>query len=216
MRKLKTPGNLAAVPPPDESKPNAVETSRKLVDAMEKADKEERISAARAAVFENANAAKERPMTEPMRRIIESQFLREEDIVREHRELEERLKTSNKVGHQAHELEESEVNARRAFKLWITFKQMTLEWEMDNRVVFTDMREQATKALQREKEQGYRSKQITDADVSNMMATMFPDEWRAQEIKRSRAHSTEKSLEHLVEMWGAKVRSLGTLVGRGR
>lgn len=214
MRKLKTPG-LAAVPPP-QSSGDVVDTSRKLVDAIEKGDKEERINSARAAVFESANAAKEKPMPELMRKVIESSFLPYEHLLSEHKELEELLDSSKKVGHQAALLESAETCARRAFKLWISFKQMTLEWEMDNRIVFSSMREEATKALHREKEQGYRSKQITDADVNNMIATMFPDEWRAQEIKRSLAHGTEKSLEHLVEMCNFKVKSLGTLVGKGR
>jgi dsRNA-specific ribonuclease len=89
-------------------------------------------------------------------------------------------------------------------------------WEMDNAVIFGAMWNEASKALQREKDQGYRSKQITDKDVEAMVGTMFPDEWRAQEVRRLRAKHTEKSLEHLVEMWGSKCRSLNTLVGKGR
>ena len=79
MRKLKSPGNAATVPTPPEST-SVVETSKKLVKAIETADREERISAARTAVFENANSAKERPMKAPMSQVIERQFIRDEDI----------------------------------------------------------------------------------------------------------------------------------------
>lgn len=218
MRKLKTLGDTAAVvsPPSPPSSGQIVDVSHKLVVAMESADRESRVHSARAAVFESNNAAKERPMPDAMQQVIERQFIRHEDIVTEHRELETLLDTAKKVGHQANALEEAEKNARRAFKLWITFRQMTLEWEMDNRIIFSDMRDAANKNLHEEKKSGFRSKQITDADVENEIASCFPDEWRAQEIKRSQAHKAEKSLEHLVEMWGSKCRSLGTLVGKGR
>jgi hypothetical protein len=152
-----------------------------------------------------------------MARIVESHFDSFDGIEKEHRELEELLDTSaRKPGHQADALEKSEALARRAMRLYLKFRQMRFEWEQDNQILFSNMRVEATRALQREKEQGFRSKQITDADVATMCATMFPDEVRVQEAQRNRASLTEKSLEHLVEMWSSKCRSLGTIVGKGR
>jgi len=213
MRKLKDKAADAAVPPSPESE---AAVSEKLSDAIAKGDKESRVSAARAAVFESANAPKETPMAVPMRRIIEAEFDTDTDLVAEKERLEDLLDSSNKPGHQANALEQAETNARKAFRLLIRFREMHAAWEMDNAVIFSAMRIEAEKALQREKEQGYRSKQITDKDVESMVSTMFPDEYRVQEIRRLRAKQTEKSLDHLVEMWGSKCRSLNTLVGKGR
>lgn len=216
MRKLKEPGIL---PPPEDSKPDVETASAALVNAIKLAEQEERaehVSAARAAVFENPHAAKEKPMPAAMSQIVASSFLKEEDMVAEKKELEELLDSSKKIGHQANSLAKAEFEARRAFKLWISFKDMALKWELDNQVVFSDMKNAANKALQDEKDAKLRSKMITDADLNLMCATMFPDEWRAQEIRRARAKAAEKSLEHLVEMYGSYCRSLGTLVGKGR
>ena len=209
MRKLKPQD----VPPAPDSV-GAVST--KLSTAIEKGDKESRVSAARAAVFESANATKETPMAVPMRRIIEAEFDTDTDLVAEKERLEDVLDSSNRQGHQASALEQAETNARKAFRLLIRFRKMHAEWEMDNSTIFSAMRIEAEKALQREKEQGYRSKQITDKDVEAMISTMFPDEYRAQEVRRLEAKQTEKSLEHLVDMCGSKCKSLNTLVGKGR
>ena len=193
------------------------DVSKKLAQTMEDAEKEAKLSAARAAVFENPYAAKEHPMPTPMRRIVEHHFDDDEtDIAVEHKALEKLLDSSERVGHQSNALEQAETNARRAMKLYLRFRQARFEWEQDNKVVFSSMRIEATKALQAEKQSGTRSKQITDADVETMCASLFPDEMRAQEVRRNKAHLTEKSLEHLVEVWSSKCRSLNALVGKGR
>lgn len=202
------------VPPAQSS---VADVSKKLAQTMEDAEKEAKLSAARAAVFENPYAAKEHPMPTPMRRIVEHHFDDDEtDIAVEHKALEKLLDSSERVGHQSNALEQAETNARRAMKLYLRFRQARFEWEQDNKVVFSSMRIEATKALQAEKQSGTRSKQITDADVETMCASLFPDEMRAQEVRRNKAHLTEKSLEHLVEVWSSKCRSLNALVGKGR
>ena len=218
MRKIKEPQPEApVVPPPPES--SVADLSGKLNSASEKADKADRVLAARAAVFESANAVKEVPQSEVMRKIVSFQMGDDTDaasIVRDMRDLESELDSTNKQGFQVNALEHVESQARRAFKLLIRYRELHQAWEMDNSVIFGSMWGEAAKALQREKDQGYRSKQITDKDVEAMVSTMFPDEWRSQEVKRLRAKQTEKSLEHLVEMWSSKCRSLGLLVGKGR
>lgn len=156
-------------------------------------------------------------MAPAMERIVVSAFGGNDlDLAKEQKELEAALDTSTDVGRQAHALERAETNARRAFRLLISYREMYAAWEADNAVFFGAMWSEAQKALQAEKDNGKRSKQITDRDVEMMAAVTFPDEWRAQEIKRLRAKQTEKSLEHLVEMWSSKCRSLNALVGKGR
>ncbi len=196
---------------------DSVETSRKLQQALEESARESKIGAARAAVFDSANAVKEVPFPPVAARIVETHFDESVDIDKEHQQLEAALDSADtKPGHQVHELERAEHNARRAFKLYLRFRQLRDEWEQDNRVLFASMREEAQRTLQHEKDTKQRSKQITDADVEHVCALMFPDEMRAQERQRNRARLTEKSLEHLAEMWSSKARSLGVLVSKGR
>lgn len=213
MRKLKEKKPDPSAPPATES---IADVSGKLVDALSRGDKADSVSAARAGVFDSANAPKEVAMPRVMARIVEMEFEDGTDLVKEKVRLEEALDTTSKLGQQANALEQAEVNARAAFKLLIRFREMHQAWERDNATIFATSWNEASLTLQREKDKGFRSKQITDKDVEMMVATMFPDEWKSQEIKRLRAKSTEKSLEHLVEMWSSKCRSLNALVSKGR
>jgi len=130
--------------------------------------------------------------------------------------LEAHLDTTEKTGRQVHELERAERNARKACSLLLRYRMMHADWEKQNSTIFSSMWIEATKALQAEKDAKTRSKQITDRDVEMMCASMFADEWTAQESRRMRAKLTEKSMEHLVEMWSSKCRSLNALVSKGR
>ncbi len=78
------------------------------------------------------------------------------------------------------------------------------------------MRAEATRELQKDKDSGKRSKQITDADVDSMCAMLHPDEYKAQEVRRREVKVMEESMAHLTEMWGSKCRSLQTMVGKQR
>lgn len=198
--------------------PEVKEVSEKLLEAIATADHNERKSAARAAVFESANATKETPQPVTMKKIIEIQMGNGENetLIVDMKELENELDSTNRPGHQIHALEKAEANARNAFRLLIRYKEMHQTWEMDNAVLFASMWAEASKSLHQEKADGHRSKQITDKDVETMVYSMFPDEYRTQEIRRLRAKQTEKSLEHLVEMWSSKCRNLGLLVNKGR
>lgn len=221
MRKLKDEKKQ-----PDEGGPGAplaVDESKKVADklvgALVAGEKQAGVQSARAFVFENHNAPKEAPMHPAMTRIVELEMGDGDDpeaLVKDKRYLEDQLDSSDKPGHQVAQLERAEHNARRAFRLLIQYRQMQHHWEKDNATVFSAIWYEATKALQREKDQGHRSKQITDKDVEMMCANMFPDEWRAVEVKSMRSKQTEKSLEHLVEMWTSKCRSLKSLVEKGR
>jgi hypothetical protein len=212
MRKLKT----------EDPKPNVDEAKKvadQLMDAITTADKQSNVQSARAAVFQSSNAPKEQPMPTAMRKIVEMEMgdgETAESMIADKLMLEDELDSSNKVGHQVQQLERAELNARKAFRILIRYRQLHTAWERDNATVFSSIWYEASKALQREKDLGNRSKQITDKDVDMMCASMFPDEWRENEVKALRAKQTEKSLEHLVEMWTSKCRSLKSLVEKGR
>ena len=113
-------------------------------------------------------------------------------------------------------LDEAERYARIAHKLWISGKLEKKRWELDNDVVFGAMRSEANRSLQREKENGLRSKLITDADVESRCATMFCDEWRAQEVARYKVHLMVDSLGNLAELWVSRCKSLQVILSKQR
>lgn len=102
-----------------------------------------------------------------------------------------RIRKSLRVGERRSEhgyLQRSLDEARKlsydAHRLYVTAKLELERWERENEVVFGAMWNDANRVLQVDKANGSRSKQITDADVRATCATLFPDEWKAQENKR--------------------------------
>lgn len=188
------------------------ETSKKLQEELDRNQpKSERIE------FDRANAPKEKPLDPQFERIVESVF------VDKPFEIYQALEAKLRVGDQRTDhgsvnkaLDEAESNARLAYKLYCTAKIERERWEMDNDVIFGAMRAEATRLLQREKEQGLRSKQITDADVDSTCATMFADEWRHQQTKRKKVDLMVKSMENLSELWLSKCRSLNAMLSKQR
>ena len=165
----------------------------------------------------SANAPKEKGLRDDLGRIVETIYVK--DIFAEWKALEAALELGEKRSEHAHAqaaLDKAAGLAYRAHRLYLTARAAREAWEMENEVVFGAMWSAATRDLQQEKEQGLRSKQITDADVKNRVATMFPDEYRAQETRRRDVEFTVKSLERLAEIWMGRQRDLQALVGKQR
>ncbi len=165
----------------------------------------------------NVNKASEDPVPADMQRIVDAVFV--EDPWPTYQKLEKALRIGEKrsdFGTLQAALDDAETNARLAHRLWITAKVAREEWEAENQVVFGAMRAQATAQLQREKDQGARSKQITDADVGMMAAAMFQDEWTAQEGRRRKFEAMADSMKNLAECWMYRVKSIGVLHGKQR
>jgi hypothetical protein len=167
--------------------------------------------------FGNANQSKLKPLSSDFERITESVFL--EHPLETYKQLEADLRVGterNDHGSLMKALDNAETNARKAHKLWMTAKLAESTWEMDNALVFAAMRMEANKTLTREKEQGLRPKQITDADVDAMCAALFSAEWAAQEVKRKKVHAMSRSMENLNEMWMSRCRSLNAMLSKQR
>lgn len=169
--------------------------------------------------FDSANRRQgERPLRPDMQRIVETITLEEEiDVVWK------RLEQSLQIGERRSEsgvlleaLDEAETNARVAHRLYITAQILFDEWELENGPIFGKMRDDATRSLQREKDEGTRSKQITDADIEARCAYLFEDEWRTQQMRRKKSKYTVDSLKDLVEKWSSRCKSLQTLYGKAR
>lgn len=164
-----------------------------------------------------ANRGAEVPIDPKMQHIIEALVI--EDPMGTWEKLEKALRVGenrSEFGVLAKGLDEAEVNARLAHRLWMTTKIEHQRWELENEVVFGAMRSEATAHLQKEKDKGLRSKQITDADVSAACGIIYPDEWRSQETKRRKFEAMVKSMENLTECWMSRCRSLQTMHGKQR
>jgi hypothetical protein len=147
----------------------------------------------------------------------------EKVFVRNPEELADRLEAALTIGDRRTDygsmmryLDEAERNARDAHRLWQTAIAERKRWEADNEVVWATMRSQATRALQHEKEEKSRSKQITDADVESRMATLFPDQYRRSERSRVRMKAMVDSMQNLAEVWLLRIRTLQTILSKQR
>lgn len=119
-------------------------------------------------------------------------------------------------GDLADALDEAERNALDAVQLLANAKAAHDAFELDSKVIWGAMREQAVADLQAQKESGSRSKQITNDDIEAVMATKFPDEYRDLELKRGRARRTVAALEQLADISRDRARDLRAFVGKAR
>ena len=137
----------------------------------------------------------------------------------EYDRLEQALRLGEKRVEPAHvlkALDEAESNLMAAARLYQNAKHERERWELENAAVFADMRNSATRSLQKEKADGERTKQITDADVLARIAEQFPDEWADQQLRRDRTERTVSLFSTLLEAWQSRCRTLQTIYGKAR
>ena len=150
-------------------------------------------------------------------RIVETLVI--EDPWEQYRKLERLLRAGPKRtdrGTMLRRLDEAESCARLAHRLYMNAMLERRRWELDNQVISSACREKAKATLQRDKESGEHSKQITDEDVLTRAALLFPDEYRATENKYARVKRMVDSMEHLSRMWESRCRTLATFVTKMR
>lgn len=153
---------------------------------------------------------------EQLDRIVEHVF--DLNVDEEYKVLVEALKMgSNRAdrGSLQIAIDEAEEHARKAHQVYITAKLIKENYEVQNEPVMGSMWKAASDALEEDKKNGLRTKQITDADVKAKAACMFPDEWREQSQKLRKYDQTIKHLEHIVQLWLSRctsVRKMSDLV----
>lgn len=158
--------------------------------------------------FPSANAAREVPFHEGFSRVVEMVFVK--DVKETFDEIKEFIDA--KGPRTKRDVDRANSLLRKAHDLYITAKRERYVWESRNKVVFAACYERAVLDLQREKESGARSKQVTDADVENRFATMYPDEYESQDRKKREVKLLEESMANLVEVMGQVCRNLGLQV----
>jgi hypothetical protein len=188
-----------------------------LAKAIEDNQQKEALETANPRRWASANAAKEEGMDVGFQAITERVFVK--DPLSEYERLEKAMVIGDKrndYGVVMRCLDEAEGNARMAHRLWQSAIVERKRWELNNEVVFSAMRDEATKTLQHEKQAGTRAKQVTDADVDSRVALLYPDEYKAQEVRRARSKAMVDSMGNLVEVWLSRCRTLQTLASKLR
>jgi hypothetical protein len=203
----------------DAAKEMLAETSRQLEGAISDAQddaSQKRVAKAR---YDFATRRKKAGDLDPALDRLSTTIL-VQDIEKEYAEIEKFLRgvgptrTNHTVLMKA--LDKAESWARRAHKLYVTVVQKREEWEHENFVVFSAMRDEANRRLQKEKDDKVRSKQITDSDIDHKTAAIFPDEYGHQEVKRKRIEMIVKDVEHQVSRCNSRCQGLNTMLAKVR
>lgn len=161
--------------------------------------------------FPSANAAEEVPFHVGLDRVLESIYVKDvEGTFRRIREFIDR-----KGGRTKLDVDEANSLLRSAHDLYMTTKRERHRWELDNRVVFAKCYEKAVLDLQSEKAAGTRAKQVTDGDVENRFALMYPSEYVHQERRKRDLKVLEESMENLVRVMEQLARNLSLTVKQG-
>lgn len=105
-------------------------------------------------------------------------------------------------------LDDAEDNARRAHKLYVNARLDYERFGIDADIIEAGMAAQARTELEREKESGQRSKQITQDDVKHKCLVLFPDEWRDLAERRIKGRKMLEHLERFAELWKVRCFSL--------
>lgn len=167
--------------------------------------------------FESANAKKTPVIRSDFGKIVETVF------VNDLHETWAKLKKALVVGEKRSDhgtlqqaLDQAEKNAYDAHRLYVTAKIEFEAWEKDHDIVVGAFWSEAIRSIQKEKDEGTRSKQVTDADVRARVATIHPDDWKVLEVRKAKYKATVDSLANLSEQWNSRCRTLQTMMGKLR
>jgi hypothetical protein len=113
-------------------------------------------------------------------------------------------------------LDEASENARLALQVLAVAKSVHDGMVSNAEVVTAPLYAAAKAKLQTDKDAGKVSKQITNGDVEQMAARMYPSELNAQAEQASQAKRTIEYLEGLAQRWGERCRDLRQMVAGAR
>lgn len=113
-------------------------------------------------------------------------------------------------------VDDAEDNARLAHALFCAATIEFAKWEAEVELVEAPMRSEATAELQREKSEGVRSKQITDADVRAKIAALHPDEFKYNEERRVRLRLLVDQMKRIADLWQSRCPTTRTILDKIR
>lgn len=108
-------------------------------------------------------------------------------------------------------INECERNAKRAHRLYVLARYQFDRYKIAAEVALGAMREAATHKLGVLKAAGQHPKQVTDQDVKDMAATMYPDEWTNINDRLARTEQTLVHLARFADLWQRRSWSLSSL-----
>lgn len=109
---------------------------------------------------------------------------------------------------------EAEANANEAHRLYVVAALEFERFTIDADVVQGALRMTATAELQEEKDAGKRSKAITDADVREKAALLFPEEWKNICERRKKVELALEQFKRLADLWKSRCFGLGDMIER--
>ena len=104
-----------------------------------------------------------------------------------------------------------EDNARRAHRVYVLAKYQFDRYKIEAEVALGAMRESATHKLAALKASGHHPKQVTDSDVRDMAAIMYPDEWKDINDRIARTEHTLAHVARFADLWQRRSWSLSSL-----
>lgn len=109
-------------------------------------------------------------------------------------------------------LDQAEDNAREANALYHAAKIEKMRWGNEQSAIKAGFWSEATAKLQKEKDDGKRAKQITDADVKQMVAFLYPDKWPQFLEDEAKMEGLVDHLEHVSGLWSKRCNTLQTML----
>lgn len=192
----------------DVSKPN---------EAIEEVEREAEAPKRKTYDFKSANARKESHLRDDLAQIVETVWV--DDM----HKLWKRIKAALPLGERRSEhgflvkmLDEFRVLSYEAHNLYATAKREEHRWELENEVVFSALWNEASRALEAEKEDKTRSKAITEQDVRAKINTLHPEEYVAQETKRKALKVTIEDLTYLVKVVNERCEDIRVMLAKLR
>lgn len=104
----------------------------------------------------------------------------------------------------------AEDNARAAHALYATAELERETFEIDARVILSDMREQALASLAMKKQRG--DKTITEKDIEAEIARRFPDVFRDLAVRRKKIELAVEHIKRLADLAKERIKTTNTLL----
>lgn len=156
-------------------------------------------------IFDSANKDRGRPTPDLKRgfqEVVNNIFDSGYNVAKEYKAIEDSLSIKNALtpGRIQEAANKTEEMARRAFRLFVIAKSEYEAYMRETDSILGALRDGATSRLEKEKAKGIRAKQITDADVREYVAQMYPDEWNDINNRRDRSKGMLAYIENLSKL----------------
>lgn len=137
-----------------------------------------------------------------------------DDAIGEYEAIREWLSIKNTLTPEAitESANHAEDMALRAQNLAVVAKLEVESYKAEIAVAIGSMKTGAIAELQEEKKNGERTKQITEGDVVDYAATLYPDEWRAAHANLAKAKGTLNSIERLADLASKRCYTLAAML----